>query len=320
MEKSKMIKKSKHFFEKYVIAIIIGIMMLISIVGCGKNNDSSTYTDFAANKTYDISKFPFKNEDATKYAKLCTEAMRILFGTDEGDVYPVEKVNPLGKAAYYKQIIDSNEKKSEDISYYYYGEFKKGRADSDGVIMEVKDDTVQCIYAGDFSDGRLDGFGMEITLVGKLSDYLGLTPSTATISYVGNYKKGKKSGDGVVYYAGGGNNSADNEEDSEQPVPFDGEKLNVSSIGVCYVGKFKKDQYSGKGQLYETSDLENVYLRYEGNFKKSRLNGKGIEYFEDGEICYKGKFKNGKYNGKGVLYNENGSVKYKGKFKSGKIK
>ena len=94
--------------------------------------------------------------------------------------------------------------------------------------------------------------------------------------YVGEFKNGKRHGQGTFTYAGG-----------------DGEK---------YVGEFKNDKYNGQG-TYTYADGD----KYVGEHKNDKRHGQGTYTFASGDK-YVGEFKNGKYNGQGTYTYADGTI------------
>jgi hypothetical protein len=104
--------------------------------------------------------------------------------------------------------------------------------------------------------------------------------------YVGEFKNGKRHGQGTFTYAGG-----------------DGEK---------YVGEFKNDKYNGQG-TYTYADGD----KYVGEHKNDKRHGQGTYTFASGDK-YVGEFKNGKKHGQGTFTYASGD-KYVGEWKDDKI-
>jgi len=103
--------------------------------------------------------------------------------------------------------------------------------------------------------------------------------------YVGEFKNGKRHGQGTFTYAGG-----------------DGEK---------YVGEFKNDKYNGQG-TYTYADGD----KYVGEWKDDKIHGQGTFTFASGNK-YVGEFKNGKKHGQGTFTYASGD-KYVGEHKNDK--
>jgi hypothetical protein len=110
--------------------------------------------------------------------------------------------------------------------------------------------------------------------ISRWSNCLG-SETNSNAKYVGEYKNGKKIGQGTLTFVD----------------------------GTKYVGEYKDDNgYNGQGTLtYPNGD------RYVGEFKNGNYNGRGTFTFANGNK-YVGEFKDRKYNGEGTLYSSNGSI------------
>ncbi len=100
--------------------------------------------------------------------------------------------------------------------------------------------------------------------------------------YLGQYRDGKRNGQGTFTFA-------------------NGEK---------YLGQWKDDKYSGQGTFTHTSG--EIYV---GQWKDNKKNGQGISTFADGRK-YLGQLKDDKYDGQGT-YTYANADKYVGQFKDG---
>ena len=99
---------------------------------------------------------------------------------------------------------------------------------------------------------------------------------TSCEKYVGEYKDGKRNGQGTVTWSDGKN----------------------------YVGEFKDGKFNGHGKL-TWSDGK----KYVGEWKNGKRNGQGTQTWLDGRK-YVGKYKDGKtWNGTG--YDKNGNIQVK---------
>ena len=126
--------------------------------------------------------------------------------------------------------------------------------------------------AGDTHDDAFDEMVMEAFLV-EYSETVdnGLKfPAVvkSNLYFEGNYKDGKRDGEGKEYYPW--------ENENNKPC-------------LKYEGNFKNGAYSGKGILY----FEDGTLWYEGEFRNGKYDGKGILYDEQGNVLHEGKFKDG---------------------------
>lgn len=201
---------------------------------------------------------------------------------------------------------------SEDADYIYFGKLKDEKPDGWGVLLD-KDGTP--FYVGDFKKGKIKGYGM--VLAGS-ADYI------LAVAYEGEISTIEADGD-VVPADGNAvipydyvsiTNAYQYEMGSSGEEIRSGEGAWVLKCTPKYIGGVKDGKYSGDGTLYDV--YGNVV--YEGEFKKGQYSGKGTLYYEDGSMQYTGKFKNGMFNGKGVLYERDGSVRHDGEFKNGDVK
>jgi hypothetical protein len=121
------------------------------------------------------------------------------------------------------------------------------------------------------------------------TDCLGTHTYADEYKYVGEWKDGKRNGQGTYYYL------ADNQ--------FKGDK---------YVGEFKYGKYYGQGTLtYANGD------KYVGEFS-NKPNGQGTYTYAEGHK-YVGEFRDDKPNGQGIRYNADGTVYQEGIFENGKF-
>ena len=97
--------------------------------------------------------------------------------------------------------------------------------------------------------------------------------------YVGEFKGGKKHGQGTYYYN-------------------DGER---------YEGEWKDGERHGQGSLYDNYDNIGIKL-YEGKWEDDKENGYGTYYYENG-ARYEGEFKDGELHGQGQMFFSDGSTK-----------
>ena len=120
-----------------------------------------------------------------------------------------------------------------------------------------------------------------------------------TLIFEGEYKKGKKDGQGKEYYKNG-------------KIKFEGEYLKGKRFnGKGYLPdkkKFEIKNFDGIGKEYdEFCKLE--YLKFEHDREKRKRNGKWIKYHENGDIKFEGEYLNGRRNGKCKEYYTMGVIK-----------
>lgn len=166
-----------------------------------------------------------------------------------------------------------------------------GKVSKDGTYkMTIFGNTYTGKYTGAMTSSRVpNGKG---TFSCKLSD-------GRTIKYSGQFKKGIKSGTGVL-------------------------NITYSAGDVeAYRGKWVNDDLPDGTYSWDMSDGE--YLTYRGKLVEGLFSGKGEMNYslkEGGECTYKGDFLNDKRNGTGVdtyTYPNGDTVKYEGSFADGKL-
>lgn len=144
--------------------------------------------------------------------------------------------------------------------------------------------------------------------------------------YEGEWKDGKKNGQGKCTYVDGEIYDGEWKDDKKH-----GHGKFIWSSGNIYEGKWKFDKRHGQGKYKWTSG--NIYEgewidgnigghgkytwitgeTYEGSWKEDKKHGKGKEIWPDGNI-YEGEWKNGKRNGQGICTFPNGDI-YEGEWK-----
>lgn len=153
------------------------------------------------------------------------------------------------------------------------------------------DDETNLIFYGESKNGFAQGYGKYI-----YNYYYGEFFESYT-EYVGNFKRGKKEGQGILYHS----NIWYKDDD-------------IVSHRKKYEGEWKNNKIQGKGILYFISGEK----KYEGNFLEGKPHNKGISYYDNGNKEYEGNWENGNKSGKGTEYYENGSIKSKGRYIQGK--
>jgi antitoxin component YwqK of YwqJK toxin-antitoxin module len=108
------------------------------------------------------------------------------------------------------------------------------------------------------------------------------------IRYVGEWRDGKRHGQGTLYYQNG---------------------------AIKYYGKWQDGKQHGQGTSYNY----NGNIDYQGNWKDSAPHGQGTLFYFNGKVLYQGKWIDGKPNSYGTFYNENGSIIYQGEFMDGEF-
>ena len=120
--------------------------------------------------------------------------------------------------------------------------------------------------------------------------------------YVGEFKDGKRNGQGA-YTSANGNKFYVGEWKDNKP---NGQGATTIANGDKYVGEFKDGKPNGQGtRTYADGD------KYVGEFKDDRRNGQGTHTFASGNK-YVGEWKDSKRNGQGTEYASNGSITNQG--------
>ena len=207
---------------------------------------------------------------------------------------------------YYGHIIlnfsDYSYASDEDeiyVVYKYMGEFKNGFYQGYGWKFESPVDEV---YRNGTYERELGENYVAVTDDVQQNIFDSCNP----ISYMGEFKKGKYSGEGIEILP------------LILGLPFGTTKEEVENEGVdrdflIYSGTYKNGVGNGKMKMYTWGKLY-----FNGSMKKGKYSGKGTLYFKGSDqIQYKGEWKYGVYDGKGTLYNTDGSIDYKGKWSNG---
>ena len=128
----------------------------------------------------------------------------------------------------------------------------------------------------------------------------------AGAEYVGEFKDGKRNGQGTFTFADGGKHVGEFKDDKRN-----GQGTYTFPDGRKHVGEFQNDQPNGQGTSTWPDGAE-----YVGEFKDGKYHGQGTFTFADGGK-YIGEFKDGNYHGQGTRTYPNGA-KYVGEFKDNK--
>jgi hypothetical protein len=216
--------------------------------------------------------------------------------------------------------------------YRFDGNFKKGRANGEGIIYDGNGDTIidglfkdgllingslfnrYFTYTGGFKNNTFDDYGeyryntFNKKIMKEKNFYL-----QDGIEYKGYWKNGKKHGRGVMIY----------------------EYDNHKNMTKYYIGEWENDRKNGKGQLFygkldyydgewknnARSGLGQIYkngtLIFNGTWSDDKKSGKGISYNDNGTKLYEGEWLNDKKNGKGKLFYDDGDY-YEGNFANDK--
>ena len=153
----------------------------------------------------------------------------------------------------------------------------------------------------------------------KWSTCFGSWIHSAGDKYVGDFKDGKRNGQGTYYYLADGPNKGDKYVGKFKDDEANGQGTYIWANGDKYVGEWKDDKRNGQGTYYHLADGPNKGDKYVGEFKNDMYNGQGTYYYlADGPNKgdkYVGEWKDDKYNGLGIFYFANGSIKESGIYK-----
>ena len=189
--------------------------------------------------------------------------------------------------------------------YRFEGNFKKGRANGEGILIDGVGNTVidgffkdgllingtlfnkYFNYTGEFKNNTFNGYGeyryITFYKVAVKEEDLYLYDG---IDYKGYWKDGKKHGRGVMVYE------------------YDKDK----NMKKYYIGEWKNDRKNGKGQLYYRK-----LKYYDGEWENNVRSGLG-QIYKNGTLIFNGTWSNDKKNGKGISYNDNGTKLYEGEW------
>ena len=189
------------------------------------------------------------------HLKKCKNAKKIY---ENGDIYEGElafgEPNNNGKLEYTEK----------GIQFIYIGEFHMGLKHGKGNLSSKTNNKFN--YDGDWVKDKFEGYGTLFNFGEK---------------YIGNFKRGKKWGEGTLY----------------------------KNNGDILEGEFEEGNIK-KGKIIFKNDDE-----YEGGFEEGKMKGKGKYKYKNGDL-YEGYFENDLFNGEGILTKANGEIN-KGIFKDG---
>ncbi|MCM1141636.1 MAG: AHH domain-containing protein [Muribaculum sp.] len=215
----------------------------------------------------------------------------------------------------------------------YYGKWKEGKYNGQGVLIQGTDTIV-----GDWENGKVSGgvlyrtnsFFYEGSMVDNLPTGIGNLTVEDHSYYTGNWVDGKRAGIGELYYING--DSYIGEWDNDQ---FDGVgKYVYNSSHASYDGEWKEGLQDGQGYYRSPAfayrgEWEKGWMdgegtlafkngdKYEGTFHENVIDGIGKYTFKNGNF-YEGEFVNGQMSGLGVFHFKNGTT-FEGEFLNGKI-
>ena len=169
----------------------------------------------------------------------------------------------------------------------------------------------KAFYIGQLKDSKLHGKG-------KLMSHSPNHNSQGNLIFEGNFKNGKKDGQGRQYHTSHSFTQSFRYEGIFENDKLQGYAEEYSCYNKkLYDGMFVDGKYQGGGVEYEHTG---VGVKYSGNFKNGKYECEGTEYHLDSEqVKYTGNFKNGLYDGSGKEFHKNGVLKYNGNYKNGKF-
>ncbi|SMN01183.1 putative phosphatidylinositol-4-phosphate 5-kinase [uncultured Candidatus Thioglobus sp.] len=117
-------------------------------------------------------------------------------------------------------------------------------------------------------------------------------------TFEGNWKNGKRHGQGVYAWASGDRYEGNWKNDKKH-----GQGVFTWASGSRYEGNWKNDKQHGQG-VYAWASGD----RYEGNWKNDKQHGQGVYAWASGDR-YEGNHKNSKQHGQGTYYYSDGDTK-----------
>ena len=125
--------------------------------------------------------------------------------------------------------------------------------------------------------------------------------------YIGEWKDGKKNGEGTFNFASGDKYVGGFKDEKSH-----GQGTYTFANGAKYVGEFEDDKRKRGALTLPSGD------KYVGEFKDHKLHGQGTFSYADG-TKYVGEWSDGKKNGQGTFYNANGSITDQGIYADNKL-
>jgi hypothetical protein len=170
-----------------------------------------------------------------------------------------------------------------NINKIYHGEFKKGKVNGDGTIIEVKKNTMT--------------LNELIDIINSLMENTDIIPLPECRIYQGPIKNNEPHGEGQLLIF------TKDEEESEEDQQY---KFSI------YKGNMKHGSIYGKGEYISENNI-----RYNGQFNIFTPHGEGTIKFTD-RSTYNGLIKDCYAHGKGTMCFKNIGT-YEGEFKKGKL-
>ena len=150
---------------------------------------------------------------------------------------------------------------------------------------------IQLVYEGNWADGDFEGQGRLHRITAS-----SFNQARNTLYYEGQFKAGRKHGQGIVYDL--------IVDDPVAPPPGAPDP----QLKIVYEGGFVNDYKHGVGKQYYTDDAQTELrgvLRYDGQWKGGVRAGQGKEYHVSDDpdlepnLAYEGQFVGGRYSGQG---------------------
>jgi len=202
-----------------------------------------------------------------------------------------------------------------DKEVRYMGDWKEGKRDGYGVLVEKNSNR----YEGEWRNDKEHGRGIKTWRGGSRYEgewYEGKKHGKAKISwgdgewkgdeYCGDWRDDHRDGEGVYSWANG-----DVYRGHWERSKLNGLGTKIWANGDRYEGRWKDDERHGNG-MYEWPSGN----RYEGQWIEGKTNGYGVKFWSNGD-CYAGEWQNDNRHGKGV-YSWVSGTRYEGEWKDGK--
>ena len=122
--------------------------------------------------------------------------------------------------------------------------------------------------------------------------------------YVGEFKDGKRNGQGTFLFPSGDKYVGEYKDDKRN-----GQGTYTNANGDKYVGEFKDGKRNGQGTYTQANGDKHV-----GEYKDSKYNGQGTYTFASGDRDV-GEFKDSKLSGRGIKYRADGTIAESGIYK-----
>ena len=132
-------------------------------------------------------------------------------------------------------------------------------------------------------------------------------------SFAGEFKEGKRNGQGTYTYANGSKYVGEFKDDN-----YNGQGTQLFANGDKYVGEHKDSKSNGQGIFYYLADNQWKGDKYVGEQKDGKPNGQGTYFKPDGRVSV-GDWKDGMPHGRFIEYRADKSIARAGIFEAGKF-